>query len=247
RLLSLNELVSDITPAVEARDVALSILTIHKAKGMEYKVVFLADISSSSRRDTAPLGFDSELGIGFNYRDICGKKTRTIAGSIADETEKKKKIAESKRLFYVGCTRAEDFLIISGGTPSKEPDTMFEKDNWMGWLHAALGLTPEGDPAGDCPEELFEYRRITEEQTFDAVSMIDYWANVITEEKPAPVMDAEIEKIIKQPEHVPVHAKPEHLSPTQIMDYLECPALYLYKYVYNLKGRRSAGDGGGYG
>ncbi|MBT4483055.1 MAG: UvrD-helicase domain-containing protein, partial [Candidatus Latescibacteria bacterium] len=248
RLLSRGMLSSERTPFVETKDDSLTILTIHKAKGMEYKVVFLADITGSTRRETKPLVFDSELGIGFDIRNACGNKTRTLPGNLAGEEEKLKEVAENKRLFYVGCTRAENHLVISGGKPSKDPDTMFESSNWMGWLHAALDISPDGDMESECPEELFIYRRISEPETPSHDLPSERWENILERsEDTVPAKVPEITSLIAPIADIPHTSKPEHLSPTQVMDYSECPALYLFRHVYGLKGTYSGKSGGGYG
>ncbi|HUT63856.1 MAG TPA: UvrD-helicase domain-containing protein, partial [Anaerolineae bacterium] len=248
RLLSHGDLVSDKTPFVETKDDAVNIITIHKAKGMEYKVVFLADVTSTTQRDSHSFIFDRDLGIGFSIRDACGKPTRTIASNLAQDIEHKKEIAESKRLFYVGCTRAENHLIISGGNPPKTPDLTYEKSNWMGWIHTALALSHEGAMSPEYPENLFTYRHISVLDTPHRISPADYWKNVIhVSKQPPSIKHPEIEHLITPVKETILSGKPDHLSPTQIQDYFRCPALYLYKHVYDIQGLHSGKHDSGFG
>jgi len=249
RLLVEGSIGADTTPTVEVQEDAVNIITIHKAKGMEYKVVFLADVADSSRGrgSSAALYFDDELGIGFTMRDSCGKRVKTMAGSIAAETERRKEIAESKRLFYVGCTRAKDHLIISGGKPQRNLDTTFEKGNWMGWLHAALGMDPEGPRGDETPDGLFKYVRISEDPKTAWISPADFWSDGIKGEESDGFDDAALDEAMTPLERIPVSGLPEHLTPTRILDYLECPAYYLYRYVHGVEPGKRGEGGDGYG
>ncbi|MBA7582462.1 ATP-dependent helicase/nuclease subunit A [subsurface metagenome] len=177
------------------------------------------------------------------------------------EKESKMEIAESKRLFYVGCTRAEERLIITGGKRSKpdkpdkpskaDQDDLYEKDNWLGWLHTALAIKSDGETTGDTPTHLFRYRRIEESGETCRRAPGEYWKNVLFPDTGSKSVGSEVHSEIKallQPiEGIPSTGKPEHLSPSGIMDYGNCPALYLYKHVYGLTAVPKPGKSGGFG
>ena len=252
RLLSGGELTSDRSASLETREDALTIITIHKSKGMEYGVVFLADAAGKARGDTSPCLFHDDLGPGIHLQTASGKSIDTLARRLAAEEEKRKSIAESKRLFYVACTRAENSLVITGGGPSKTPDAFFEKDNWMGWLHTALEITPEGEFMRGCPLGTVSYRRFPEVVDRGEERIADIWRPVLESEltsrlpllerggatrSGAPLYcsndDSPGEQTRKnllpdwtpEPEPIPlrVSGKPVTLSPTQAEDYLACP------------------------
>jgi ATP-dependent helicase/nuclease subunit A len=234
RLLRNEEIKTDSSETMENPGDSLSIFTIHKAKGMEYKVVFLADIASRPRNDPRPFLFHEDLGPGFSYRDLTGKTVRMMSSELASEQEKLKDIAESKRLFYVACTRAEDHLIITGGKPHKKGDPGYEKDNWMSWIHSALSLTPDGRPMEDCPLDLFNYSIIEEECGEKKDPGVERWETILSESRIFSSSQTEGAPMFPLPLPVRYSGKPETLSPTQILDYLKCPALYFFKNVYNL-------------
>lgn len=77
----------------------LQLLTVHKAKGLEFMVVFLCDL---------------EEGVFPSYKAPHQRKIRSISDFFFELLRKKKKIVcdfeEEKRLFYVAVTRAERFL-----------------------------------------------------------------------------------------------------------------------------------------
>jgi len=250
RILAQRDFLTDKTPRVETKEDAVNIITIHKAKGLEYKIVFLADITCKIRKDTKPLVIDKELGIGFSMRARTGETFKTFVSGIADveKWEDKMEKAESKRLFYVGCTRAEDHLIISGEPPPKNPDDTFDGSNWMGWLHAALDITPDGEFLENSPRNLFEYSRIGTEDLSAQISPVDYWKKTLNMALTAePEKHPDIDRLIKKLGEIPSQGRPEHLSPTEIMDYIACPSLYLFKHIYNLHGDYPQGDRSGFG
>ncbi len=232
RLLGGGELASDRSASLETRSDALTIITIHKSKGMEYRVVFLADAAARPRGDSSPCLLHDELGPGIHLQTASGKSIDTLARHLASVDEKRKAIAESKRLFYVACTRAKDFLLITGGKPSKTADTFYEKDNWMGWLHTALEITPVGEFMHGCPLGHFTYRRFPEvdareERTTDH-------RRPVPEGVPTPEVAATLRMPEPRPVPVRISGKPATLSPSQAEDYLACPALYRFNRVHGL-------------
>jgi ATP-dependent helicase/nuclease subunit A len=245
RILRDGLLAAERGASVESRDDALSIITIHKAKGLEYRVVFLADASSRPRAESGGFLLHDALGPGVFYRTASGKQAKSLALVLAGETEKLKAVAESKRLFYVACTRAKDKLIISGGAPPKNGDPDFEHDQWMGWLHSALGISSEGEMTGESPRGLFLYRTVTDASVGSADAAVEFWRPLLESGgAPAGAGDApSLDLALRDP---PVRWKPTTLSPTQAEEYLRCPARYLYNRMYRL-GDRAPGLEARYG
>lgn len=95
---------------------AVSILSIHKSKGLEYPVVFLSNLSAAFNREDlrSNVLVDSQLGIGCSALDRenrCRYPTlakRAIAQRIQEENT-----SEELRVLYVAMTRAKDMLIMT--------------------------------------------------------------------------------------------------------------------------------------
>ena len=106
-------------PSVESTENAVRIMSIHKSKGLEFPVVFLAGTGKNfNLMDTkTPLIIHSDYYIGAKYIDPvkrCGNDTfkrKAFAALMLTQS-----IAEELRLLYVGLTRAKEKLIITGVT-----------------------------------------------------------------------------------------------------------------------------------
>ncbi len=96
---------------------AVQLMTIHKSKGLEFPVVFLAVAGKqyNDRDNSKPIVLDADLGVGVEIRDVEEKtKRRTLLMETMIEKKKRDLYAEEMRLLYVALTRAKEKLFISG-------------------------------------------------------------------------------------------------------------------------------------
>ena len=91
--------------AIDAID-AVSLMTVHAAKGLEYPIVFVVNMGRGTGGIRAPIRVTD---------DAAGEASVAIADyqSEADEDVSAKEREESKRLLYVALTRARDRLYLS--------------------------------------------------------------------------------------------------------------------------------------
>lgn len=115
----------------------LSLMTIHKSKGLEFPIVVLCDIEGRSGQTSRRYLYDastSELLLKDKDRETRGLKERAQKSDRFEELEALEKRAdkeESKRLLYVALTRAEEHLILP--LPYEKTDRK-RRDDWSGWL-----------------------------------------------------------------------------------------------------------------
>ena len=108
-----------------AGNTAVEIMTIHKSKGLEFPIVFVAGMGKQfNQQDTkAGLLLHPELGIGTNA--VLPEK-RIVASSLSKQIIKrqleKESLGEELRVLYVAMTRAKEKLLLTGtiGKMSKE-------------------------------------------------------------------------------------------------------------------------------
>ncbi|HEY7197821.1 MAG TPA: UvrD-helicase domain-containing protein [Gaiellaceae bacterium] len=99
---------------------AIRLLTVHAAKGLEFKVVVLADAGRA-----APAPSPDEIlclpdgRFGFRFvNPVTGEATGVLGYGEVKEAERAADEAEGRRLLYVAMTRAIDRLIVSGAVDS---------------------------------------------------------------------------------------------------------------------------------
>ena len=116
---------------------AIRVLTIHKAKGLEFPIVILAGLhhgTGPGRR--APLvSQDWSTGlVGLTQGGRC-----SLGAVVTRDKWEARETVERRRLFYVGMTRAKERVILSGGLPGR-----LSGDSFMALLREAAS----GEVAG---------------------------------------------------------------------------------------------------
>lgn len=101
------------SPLAEESSDAVQILTIHKAKGLEFPVVVLPGLHQGSGRERATPYVVHDWSSGI-YGLSIGER-RTMGAVLAREKFAVREEAERRRVLYVGMTRAKDLLVLSGG------------------------------------------------------------------------------------------------------------------------------------
>lgn len=93
------------------------IMSIHKSKGLEFPIVFVAGMSKPFHRQDSAGGvvLHPEWGVGIDVIDLAKrtKKGSFLKKLIQEETERDN-LAEEMRILYVAMTRAKEKLILTG-------------------------------------------------------------------------------------------------------------------------------------
>jgi ATP-dependent helicase/nuclease subunit A len=132
---------------------AVRLLTIHAAKGLEFKVVIVADAG----RDRVPPSPDEILALpdgrfGFRVADpVTAKRRGAFDYEAVKEARQEAERAERLRLYYVAMTRAKERLIVSG---SVDLGSEREVPTPIAWVLDRLDADADLAAAGDEPIEL---------------------------------------------------------------------------------------------
>ncbi len=153
------------------------LMTIHKSKGLEFPVCFVAGLSKRfNRRDlSGALLLHTDLGIGMEYRSAATRvRRKTLKQKIVAERMKTEEMGEELRVLYVALTRAKEKLILTGVSDNfekelaecrslnagqyaterserkVEPELILESNSFLKLLQHTLALQE------DAPEEIFK-------------------------------------------------------------------------------------------
>ncbi|MGA2111126.1 MAG: UvrD-helicase domain-containing protein [Anaerolineales bacterium] len=113
---------------------AIRLMTIHKAKGLEFPVVALADASRQERNTGEAAYLLAETGLVFRPDRSEAPSLEYRFGRWLDRDQAE---AEEGRLLYVAATRAKEKLIVSGHATGSSGD--WKATGWLGSLMAAAG------------------------------------------------------------------------------------------------------------
>ena len=155
---------------------AVRILSIHKSKGLEFPIVFLArtEVPFNTKDYSKDLLLHKELGIGINAFTEDRTKFRLPVNRAISEILKDEAVSEELRVLYVALTRAREYLeVVSSCSLSKNddhftppeipetitPDDVLNAGSYKDWLFMAatgnklINLNIINDPSFGSEEE----------------------------------------------------------------------------------------------
>ena len=148
----------------QTRPGCVSIMTVHRSKGLEFPVVFVADTAHQFNQSDAvrPVLTHSRLGVGVMLRaPRAAKRFKTLPYAALAQAIRTETLSEEMRVLYVALTRAQDALIITvplkrtdsalklpalcAAAEATGPESMRGMGSWAGWLLTAAMLHPGSD------------------------------------------------------------------------------------------------------
>ena len=194
-------------------DDAVRIMSIHKSKGLEFPVVFLAGCGKKFNRQDARgrILIDEELGIAADFFDPEKKiKAPTLKKNVLARRSDLENMGEALRILYVAMTRAKEKLIITAG--DRYLDNKLEK-----W-----GEIPAG---GALP-----FTTLSAASSYlDWILMASEGAKNTIDVRTVPVSDLLVEETKNQEEKARVYLELEQLRKVQPE---KIPGLIGVKYSY---------------
>lgn len=118
---------------------AVTLMTVHKAKGLEFPVVFVADCSRGLNvRQADRVVVHRRLGLAAKATDAYGEPASpAILQAMARDRDALDR-AEHARVLYVAMTRARDWLFLSGAPAAA-------KGSWLEALDTVYGVLDKAD------------------------------------------------------------------------------------------------------
>ena len=139
---------------------AVTLMTVHASKGLEFPVVILAEADRKSSPRIGPAAVSSQGRLALRFNDIDGRPVKPADYQEIEQEEKEREARENARLLYVAATRARDQLVFLGWPEEKvkkrpkseaeEPGPDRPAPDGQAWLEAVLG----------CPEAAARMERL---------------------------------------------------------------------------------------
>jgi ATP-dependent exoDNAse (exonuclease V) beta subunit len=233
---------------------AVRLLTIHAAKGLEFKVVIVADAG----RDRVPPSPDEILALpdgrfGFRVADpVTARRRGAFDYEAVKEARQEAERAERLRLYYVAMTRAKERLIVSG---SIDVGSERETPTPIAWVLDRLAADEELGQAGDLPVELVRgdarllvrldrFRpepAVEETEPEPEEGQLELFAAL--EEIASPPAAPELPPLVALPDP-PLH-RVRRLSFTSLSLFEQCAYKYFARYGLGMSERPVEGEGTG--
>src|SRR5213080_2356813 len=123
------------SPQLGQAENAVRIMSIHRAKGLEFPVVFIPELGKRINFQSCQGNIlaDRKLGLGLTAIDR-RKRIRypSLTSVLVGQRLRRQILAEEMRILYVAMTRAKEHLILSGSCKEDAPET---------WMSAHVGRT----------------------------------------------------------------------------------------------------------
>ncbi len=208
-----TEAQADVLDAGDPR--AVQLLTVHRAKGLEWPVVVVPDMASRRTFRPGRIVFDRRLGLAIKpwlpdeLEPTPTTRFMRVCGELARRED-----AESTRTFYVALTRARDVLILSGQV-AKPP-----QGSWRRTLDVLVE---------DSPSLKARVR--------------DVFVEEIPAPAPVPRVSQEPEESVRARAQAalasartlpPVQPRTVVFPVTQLQDFFLCPRRYMYAHEVGL-------------
>ncbi len=224
----------------EHQENKITITSIHKAKGMEYPVVILPNLDRQSNFNKDSLIIDHHHGLALKTFDINSmKNTSGQLFNYLRELDKKKEVAENKRLLYVAMTRAKNILILSGKIPKHNYTIYDTQANFLNYILDSLNSKNNSLLKWTNSLVTLEKNTLTQKNfSFDNLNIMlhkNYRISNITQANN--IIESNQINIDKSLKYINMefHKPQTNLSASALLVYNKCPRKFYYKYIQKIK------------
>lgn len=202
-------------------DNAVKIYSIHKSKGLEFPVVFVAQLDKKYNADKTSVRYLPKFGLGI--RNQLEDGTLEDTGILRELKDANNLLEQDERVrqMYVAMTRAKERLYLTGivekGEPTAKNPSGLKYTEWMSKLNNIYSQETNN---------YIEMVQLDGETSFGSASCSAMEEQIDTG---LTIADEYISPLASYLEN-----GPRSFSPSSLQTYLHCPRQYFYKYVIGL-------------
>jgi ATP-dependent exoDNAse (exonuclease V) beta subunit len=191
---------------------SIELCSIHSTKGLAYPMVIVVDSGKSltSQVTSESIKFNTFKDTRNDRYNLIGFKIgnyEPLSLRLLKEVDKRKHMAEKKRLYYVALTRAQNHLVISANLKMTDKGVGNIHNSYLQMTFDAIGMNKEDifeRNIGETPytfyyaDDLKVYEPVNIEKTFEKVSPLAPWKFESRSDRSATVSDEA--NLVKSPE-----------------------------------------------
>jgi ATP-dependent helicase/nuclease subunit A len=121
---------------------AVTVMTVHKSKGLEFPIVAVADMGRAIQGgNRTAFAYHRTMGIAVKVADEYGERVAPPVFQAISHRKTEEELAEQARVLYVAMTRARDHLLLCG------PPNATKETQWLSAFDSVYGLYDRADGA----------------------------------------------------------------------------------------------------
>lgn len=233
------------------------LMTIHKAKGLEFPVVFVPDLNAGRRAGRGALLKRIDLGLTYRFtsRQDDDLPDQPVAFRLADRLERADQQEEDIRKLYVAATRHKDHLVFVGADWRNSNGEFRESGCYLAHMDRALGIARAADGGKDAVGYAGGYtaavRKIAPAEGRRRTGRASPGGKALAQASGPADLAERIRKLAKaspRPALIgPLAADqtPVEIAVTALCDFDHCPMLYRWRHELGVPGRAITADAHG--
>ncbi|MCC6549057.1 MAG: UvrD-helicase domain-containing protein [Ignavibacteriaceae bacterium] len=212
---------------------AVNIMTIHASKGLEFKAVFIYN-AAKERKGGIKDAFVISPSFGFIPKFAASEKdTYPLIGAFEQYLRRMRELEETKRLYYVACTRATDQIFFTADSEDKTATHS---------LYSYLVGTFALEPFDAKKSYNHQIKTLSRPEMIHTIQDQSFTLSIVTHIENTPDQPANMDEILTSVEvclakisrlNSYKHLSTRMIPVSGILTYHECP--YKYRLVHELR------------
>jgi ATP-dependent helicase/nuclease subunit A len=225
----------------------VQLLTVHRAKGLEWPVVVVPDAARDLHASHGPVVQSTDFGVCPRHED--DDAGRFAVAELIRSAELQRDLAEHRRLLYVAATRARDYLIVSAAVDPEDSRSL-PRDSWIAWLLQTAGQSADSLESDTiCGDGWSVQISVREPEPLPPIggrsqTLAEVHEGRVRAGEPLEIVDVSQDLRSRIEAIRPSTEALQRVSVTDLATYSRCPREFWFKHIADLPARNdSAGLG----